>query len=67
MQGTQIAFDFHLSFQKMLEHKLLDSFSHWLNSFPDFCNLFPIGWMNMLEFSRKFCKKRLALYWLLKS
>ena len=40
MQGTQIAFQFHLSFQKMRDHKLLDSFFLLTDFFGRYCVLF---------------------------
>jgi len=45
MQGTQIASEFHLSFQKIREHKLLDSFSLLVELFRGFCAPF-FYWLN---------------------
>ena len=79
MQGTQIVFEFHMSFQKIQEYKLLNSFPLLDEFFCGFCVLFflPIGWINILEFSYNFWKRgdhsigfwkvRWALYWSLKS
>ena len=55
MQGTQIAFEFHLSFQKMREHQLIDSFSllaEFLHGF--LCSLFvrQTGDIWIWEFSK---------------
>ena len=40
MQGSHLAFEPHLSFHKMREQKLLDSFSLWAEFFLDFFSSF---------------------------
>ena len=43
LQGTHLAFEFHLSFQKLLEYLLIDSFSLLAEFFRGFFAPVPIG------------------------
>ena len=54
MQGTEIAFEFHLSFQKMQEHQLIGPFSYCPNPPPALGHLFSYWMMNILVFSHIF-------------
>ena len=57
MQGTQIAFEFHLSFQKKQGHQLIGSFSLLAEFFRRFLWPFSFWLMNILEFSHSFSKE----------
>ena len=52
MQGTQIAFEFHLSFQKLREHQLIGSY--WPIALAALELLFSYWMMDILVFSRIF-------------
>ena len=55
MQGTQIAFEFHFSFQKLQEKiSLLVPLSYWPNALAAFELLFSYWMMDILVFFRIF-------------